>query len=121
VDAFDYDADADGGLSGRRPLVTLPDDVGEPDGIAVDSEGFIWVALWGGGAVRRYSPEGRLDGVVELPVPRVTACAFGGERLTTLYITTSRVDTDTTRHPRAGALFAVDVGVPGLPVLPFAG
>lgn len=119
VDAFDYDAEH--GLTGRRPLITVTDRAGQPDGIAVDSEGFIWVALWGGGAVCRYAPDGTLDGAVEVPVPRVTACTFGGERLGTLYITTSRVDTDAARYPQAGALFAVDVGVTGLPVLPFAG
>lgn len=119
VDAFDYDLDR--GLTGRRPLVTVPPGVGEPDGIAVDAEGGLWVALWGGGAVRRYTPAGRLDGVVRLPVPRVTACTFGGEALSTLYVTTSRVATDLDRHPEAGALYAVDVGVGGLPVQPFAG
>jgi sugar lactone lactonase YvrE len=71
VDVFDYDRDA--GLTGRRPLVRIPVEVGRPDGLTVDSEGGIWAALNGGGAVHRYTPEGALDEVVELPVPKVTA------------------------------------------------
>ncbi|MBA8825764.1 sugar lactone lactonase YvrE [Saccharopolyspora lacisalsi] len=117
VDAFDY---VDGQLSRRRTLVEIESDAGAPDGLTVDAEGHLWVALWGGGAVRRYTPRGELDEVVTVPVPRVTACTLGGPRLDELYITTSRVATDTTRHPRAGALFRIGLPVPGLPPLPYA-
>ncbi|CAI7976537.1 xylono-1,5-lactonase [Frankia sp. Hr75.2] len=119
VDVFDYDSER--GLSNRRALVTVPADAGVPDGLTVDADGYLWVALWGGGAVRRYSPAGRLDGIVPLPVPRVTACTFGGDRLDTLYITTSQVGTDLTRYPAAGAVFALAPGVRGQPVQPFTG
>ncbi|KPM53601.1 gluconolactonase [Frankia sp. R43] len=119
VDVFDYDTER--GLHGRRTLLTVPDGSGVPDGLTVDADGYLWVALWGGGAVHRYSPAGRLDGIVALPVPRVTACAFGGDRLDTLYITTSQRHTDLTRYPAAGAVFAAAAGVRGQPVLPFLG
>ncbi|KAB8164633.1 SMP-30/gluconolactonase/LRE family protein [Streptomyces sp. 3MP-14] len=119
IDVLDHDPER--GPHGRRPLVQLPDGVGDPDGLAVDAEGHLWVALWGGGAVHRYAPDGALAGVVELPVPRVTACAFGGPGLTTLFVTTSRLATDTAAHPSAGAVFAAEVGVAGLPTLPYGG
>ncbi|MFF0450014.1 SMP-30/gluconolactonase/LRE family protein [Streptomyces sp. NPDC004609] len=113
VDAFDYDTER--GLTARRTAVRIPDAAGLPDGLAVDAEGHLWVALWGGSAVHRYTPQGRLDAVVELPATQVTACAFGGPDLDRLYITTSRMGLDPAAEPLAGALFRADVGVPGLP------
>lgn len=120
TDVFDYDAAS--GPTGRRPLVTLGDDVaGNPDGLCVDAEGFVWVALWNGGAVHRYSPTGSLDGVVEVSVSRPTACTFGGPDLATLYITTSHVGIPEGEETAAGSLFACRPGVRGLPTLPFRG
>lgn len=116
IDAFDYDRER--GLTGRRRVVTV-DPPGVPDGLTVDAEGYLWVALWGGSAVRRYSPAGALDGVLELPVSQVTACAFGGPALDRLYLTTSRLGI-TWRQPDAGALFTTVPGVRGLPTLPFS-
>ncbi|MEU2772526.1 SMP-30/gluconolactonase/LRE family protein [Streptomyces sp. NPDC007162] len=103
VDVFDHD----GGLPrNRRPLVTIEEGAGFPDGLTVDADGCVWVALWDGGAVRRYTPTGELDRVVTLPAPRTTACAFGGAGLTDLYVTTARVGL---AAPRAtdGALLVV--------------
>ncbi|MGW1608793.1 SMP-30/gluconolactonase/LRE family protein [Streptomyces sp. NPDC002285] len=88
VDVFDF---ADGRPLNRRPLVEIEDGAGFPDGLTVDAEGCVWVALWDGAAVRRYTPAGELDRVIPLPVPRVTACTFAGPDLTDLYITTARV------------------------------
>jgi sugar lactone lactonase YvrE len=119
VDVFDYDRDA--GLSGRRPLVRIPDEVGRPDGLTVDSEGAVWVALNGGGAVHRYTPRGTLDEVVELPVPQVTACTVGDPRLEELFITTSREGLEPGTDPLAGSLFRAVVGVAGRPTAAFAG
>jgi len=116
IDVFDHDAER--GLTGRRPFVRIPDD-GNPDGLTVDAEGGVWVALFGGGAVHRYTPEGRLDAVVELPTPQVTACTLGGPDLGQLFVTTSAEGRD--GDPVAGSLFRVDVGVRGLPVREFAG
>jgi sugar lactone lactonase YvrE len=117
VDVFDYDREA--GLTGRRPFAVT----GElrPDGLTVDAEGGVWVAFSNGHAVRRYAPDGVLDEVVELPVRKVTACAFGGPALDGLFITTSRDGVDVEAEPLAGSLFALTPGVTGLPVREFAG
>ncbi|WP_199432354.1 SMP-30/gluconolactonase/LRE family protein [Qaidamihabitans albus] len=118
IDAFDYDHDR--GLTGRRRLVDVASP-GQPDGLTVDEEGHLWIALWGGSAVHRYRTSGALDAVVELPVSQVTACAFGGAELDRLYVTTSRQGADLGAQPTAGALFAAVPGVRGLPPLPFSG
>jgi sugar lactone lactonase YvrE len=116
VDVFDYDPDT--GLTGRRPFVTFPDD-GNPDGLTVDADGGVWVALYGGGAVHRYDPDGRPAAVIEIPTPHVTACTFGGPRLDRLFVTTSAEGLDD--DPVAGSLFCVDAGVHGRPVREFGG
>ncbi|WP_217140477.1 SMP-30/gluconolactonase/LRE family protein [Streptomyces sp. AC627_RSS907] len=110
----------DGPLANRRPLATVEDGAGFPDGLTVDADGCVWVALWDGGAVRRYTPDGRLDRVIALPVPRVTACAFGGPDLTDLYITTARVGL-TAPHPLAGSVLVVPGAGRGVAQPAFAG
>ncbi|WP_426569582.1 SMP-30/gluconolactonase/LRE family protein [Streptomyces canus] len=117
VDVFDH---ADGRVSARRPFVEIEDGAGFPDGLTVDADGCVWVALWDGGAVRRYTPTGELDRVISLPTPRITACAFGGTDLTDLYITTARVGL-TAPHPVAGSLLVVPGAGKGLGQPPFAG
>jgi sugar lactone lactonase YvrE len=117
VDVFDYDRDA--GLTGRRPFVATGG--GRPDGLTADADGGVWVALSNGGAVRRYTPDGVLDEVVELPVTKVTACTFGGPKLDELFITTSREGLGPGDEPLAGSLFHAAVGRKGLPVREFAG
>ncbi|MGW0943563.1 SMP-30/gluconolactonase/LRE family protein [Streptomyces sp. NPDC002623] len=118
VDVFDRAPD--GRVSGRRPLVEIEDGAGFPDGLTVDADGCVWVALWDGAAVRRYTPEGELDRVIALPTPRVTACAFGGPDLTDLYITTARVGL-AAPHPVAGSLLVVPGAGKGLAQPPFKG
>jgi sugar lactone lactonase YvrE len=118
IDVFDYDART--GLTGRRPFVVLTDG-DHPDGLTVDAEGGVWVALNGSGVVHRYTPAGVLDEVVELPTAQVTACTFGGPDLDQLFITTSREGMGPDDDPIAGSLFRADVGVPGLPVREFGG
>ena len=116
VSVFDYDAES--GLTGRRTFV---DTAARPDGLTVDADGGVWVALVNLGAVRRYSPDGKVDEQIELPVRRVTACTFGGPELTELFITTSREGLDPDDDPPAGSLFRAKVGVTGQPVREFAG
>lgn len=103
----------------RTSFVTVNPADGVPDGICLDVAGGVWVALWGGGAVHRYSPQGQLTEIITLPTAYPTACALGGPDLLTLFITTSRlIDGD---DPVAGALFQARVGIPGEPALLFAG
>ncbi|HEY0403423.1 MAG TPA: SMP-30/gluconolactonase/LRE family protein [Blastococcus sp.] len=118
VDVFDYDPHA--GLTARRPFVQLSDD-GNPDGLTVDAEGGVWVALYGSGAVHRYTRDGVLDAVVEVPTALVTACAFGGPHLDELFVTTSREGLAPGDDPLAGSLFRAEVAIAGLPVREFAG
>ncbi|MFD3618882.1 SMP-30/gluconolactonase/LRE family protein [Streptomyces sp. NPDC058676] len=117
VDVFDF---ADGRPLNRRPLVEIEEGAGFPDGLTVDADGCVWVALWDGGAVRRYTPGGELERVIDLPTPRVTACAFGGADLTDLYITTARVGLSAP-HPVAGSLLVVPGVGKGLTQPAFAG
>jgi sugar lactone lactonase YvrE len=123
VDAFDYGLGS-GELDRRRRIVTLAAEDGDPDGMTVDEAGFLWVALWGGGEVRRYGPDGRLDGTIELPATQVTSCCFGGASRNDLYITSARLDLTPGQlgaEPLAGALFRVRVDTPGPPAARFKG
>jgi sugar lactone lactonase YvrE len=93
-------------------------DRGRPDGATVDAEGYYWSAFYEGGRVVRFAPDGTVDAVYPLPVRCPTMCAFGGDDLRTLYITTARAGRDAeelAREPLAGGLFAMRVDVPGLP------
>jgi sugar lactone lactonase YvrE len=107
-----FDVDASGELSNRRAFVPIAPVTGFPDGLAVDSAGFIWVALWGGGRVQRISPDGVLSGYVEVPWENVTSCAFAGKDLDTLVITTAALDES---KPGAGSTYQFQVSVPGGP------
>lgn len=121
--AFDFDA-AMGELSGRRVFAEVPAETGMPDGLAVDADGFVWSAHWGGWRVTRYDPEGRVDRIVDMPVPLVTSMAFGGADLLDLYVTTARLgmtETEIAEAPLSGGLFRVDAGVAGVAEKPFAG
>lgn len=118
IDTFDL---VDGELTNRRAFVAIPSEDGLPDGLTVDSEGNIWVALWGSGHVRAYDQTGRHVETIELPTPHVSACTFGDDGLGTLYITTSRQGIHDTDDTDAGSLFQVRPGTTGLPVVPFAG
>ncbi|WP_368413938.1 SMP-30/gluconolactonase/LRE family protein [Falsiroseomonas sp.] len=112
LDVFDFDA-ARGTLANRRPFVTLAEGEGVPDGLCVDAEGGVWIALWDGWRVVRHAPDGRLDRVIHLPVPRPTSCAFGGADLGTLYVTSARVRLSAAQlaeAPLSGSVFAIDPG-----------
>jgi uncharacterized repeat protein (TIGR03803 family) len=119
IDVFDFDP-VTAAFSDRRPVVTIDPELGSPDGLTLDVDGGIWVALWDGSAVHRYSPAGALDEVIELPTSRVTACTFGGPQLDELYITTSALGL-AGREAVAGALFRAVPGVRGTAPACFAG
>jgi sugar lactone lactonase YvrE len=113
VQAFPFDLET-GTLGESRDCVRIPKEFGYPDGMTIDREGMLWVAQWKGGAVRRYDPRtGACIGVLPVPASRVTCCCFGGDHLDTLYITTSRRDTDADAEPLAGGIFKANVGVCG--------
>ncbi len=124
VDRFDYDADT-GEIEGRRPFITFDGSFGGPDGMTVDAEGCLWVAMFGGFNVQRFSPDGEpLETVVTPDAPQTTCCCFGGPDLDTLYITTGQepiAGVPTEGEPNSGALFAADVDAVGLPTNLFAG
>jgi sugar lactone lactonase YvrE len=115
VEVFDYDVDT-GDVANRRLFAEIPESDGVSDGLVVDAEDCVWVAIWGAGAVRRFSPDGRVLGEVRVPALRSTAAAFGGPSLGTLFITSATAGaTPETAHELDGAVFAVDVGVTGVP------
>jgi sugar lactone lactonase YvrE len=118
VALFDYDPA--GGFTGRRTFVEVADK-GRPDGLTVDAEGGVWVAIANGGVVQRYRPDGVLDEVVAVDARKVTACTFGGTGLAQLFITTSREGLAPGEDPLAGSLFTLTPGVLGLPTREFAG
>jgi sugar lactone lactonase YvrE len=115
--AYDYDA-ATGNIENRRNFVHTPDERdGYPDGLTVDSHGFVWSACWSGWRVVRYDPEGNMEREIRLPVSLVTACTFGGPDLTDLYITsawTGLSEEERQRQPRAGDLFVLRTGIRGI-------
>lgn len=123
VDAFDFDA-GPGTISNRRRLIEVPPEAGMPDGLAVDSTGALWIAFWGGWSVRRYSAEGELEGAFELPAEFVTSCAFGGEGLDELYVTTAAEGVAANaqqEQPHAGGVFRLRPGRAGPAAHLFAG
>ena len=119
VSLFDYHTER--GLTGRKTFVDFDPDGGGPDGLVVDSDGGVWVALFGGSAVHRYNTDGELDEIIEVEARQVTACTFGGPDLDRLFITTSRENLEPLDDPLAGSLFTAVPGVTGLPVRAYAG
>ncbi len=118
VQQFDYD-DSTGEISNGKVIIRFPEGAGNPDGSTLDAEGMLWIAHWGGACVSRWNPEtGEMIGKVEVPARDVTSVAFGGDDLSTLYITTVSewVDEETlAKYPHSGGLFTVNPGVKGIP------
>jgi L-arabinonolactonase len=115
--AYDYDL-ANGTLGRRRVFADLSGQAGVPDGAACDVDGFLWNAMFDGGCIARFAPDGRLDRTVPMPVSRPTAVTFGGPGLRTMYVTTARfrlAPEKLAAEPLAGRLLTLDVGVAGLP------
>lgn len=118
VDVFDVSR---GDLIGRRGFAAIPASDGVPDGLTVAADGSVWVAVWGGSCVLGYDAAGTLIERIELPVPQVSACTFGGDDLGTLFITTSAQGLGADHGTDAGSVYAVRPGTTGMPVLAFAG
>ena len=121
VHAFAFDPTR-GTISGGRVLVTVAEELGVPDGMTVDAAGDLWVAIYGGGRVHRYSPDGVLRQAVIVPAKQSTSCAFAGPGLNRLYVTTATEDWSEARRraePAAGLAYRFDTDAIGLPATPF--
>ncbi len=121
--AYDFDLET-GEISNRRPFVEMyqKDGYPVPDGLTVDSEGYVWCAIFGGFRIVRYDPSGKADREIVLPFPRPTSCIFGGKNLDELYITTARLtEGEEQPHPLAGDLFRIKTDIKGLPEPKFGG
>ena len=117
IDVFDFDA-ATGEAFQRRAFADLSRADGVPDGLTVDLDGCVWVAMWGGGVLRRFTPNGKQDAVLPVPVTRPTSCAFGGPDLADLFVTSASIgmtDADRAAEPLAGRLLRLHPGPRGLP------
>lgn len=124
VCAFDYDK-ATGDIANRREVIQISDGMGFPDGMSIDEEGMLWIALWDGAMVGRWNPaDGALLCEIPLPVSRPTSCVFGGRNLDELYITSARSRLDENAlaaQPLAGGVFKCRPGIRGGPAWEFAG
>lgn len=123
VDRFSYDP-ATGHISDRTVVIRIDPGFGAPDGMCIDTEDHLWVAVWGGGVVRRYDSAGVLVDELKLPAPRVTSCCFGGTAYDELYVTTAREgmsEAELDRFPLSGSILRFSPGVAGSPPVAFAG
>ena len=123
VDMYDFDVNS-GDISNRRTLIQMDDPIATPDGLTVDAEGTLWIAIWDAGCVRRYTPQGALIETIHLPVSRPTSVAFGGSHLDQLFVTSARnglsID-QLSKESHAGAIFVMETGVTGLRPYAFNG
>jgi sugar lactone lactonase YvrE len=123
VDQFAFDA-ASGEIADRRPFITIREGAGSPDGMTVDADGHLWVALWNGWGVERYAPDGRLDLRIDVPAAEASSCTFGGPDLDVLYITTAQEGFPAggmPDQPHAGGVFACRPGPRGRPPFMYRG
>jgi len=117
IHVYDFDTEQ-GTIRNKRIFFETPD-LGVPDGSAIDTDGCLWNARWGSGAIIRITPKGKVDRIIELPVPQPTSCIFGGPDHKTLFITSARVElneTQLTNAPLSGSVFAVHGAAQGVPV-----
>lgn len=113
ISRYDYDR-ATGDIANGRIVIKVPEKMGAPDGMTIDSEGKLWVALWGGGAVSKWDPEsGKLLDRIEVAAKNVSSCCFGGANMDDLFITTASQDTDLKEYPLAGNVFIAHPGIQG--------
>ena len=110
---YAFDKNDDGSLSNRRLFVKLQSSDGYPDGLTIDDENAIWLAHWRVSRITRFLPDGTIDGILEVPVPQVTSCTFGGPDRNLLFITTASRDLDLKKFPLAGGVFCTKTSVTG--------
>lgn len=124
VKAFDYDLDA-GTIANPRAAVTIPESLGWPDGMTSDTQGNLWIAMWGGAQITKWNPNtGQLLEQIPVPVLQPSSCVFGGKNMNELFITSARKglnDAALKQYPLSGGVFRVKTNVEGLPLFEFAG
>lgn len=119
---YRFDLSPEGELSNKQVWLKFTGDMGSPDGMTVDAEGFIWIAHWGGSRISRWSPDAKLDREIRLPAPQITSITFAGPGLDRMFVTSAAKGLDRQKETFAGSLFEVDAGgVRGLPPGLFAG
>ena len=124
VMAYDYDL-ATGAIANPRPVISVAPELGWPDGMTSDSQGQLWVAMWGGAKLTRWNPaSGQLLEEISFPALNVSSCAFGGPHLTDIYVTTARKEMNSgqlAKYPISGGLFRIRTNIQGLPTFAFGG
>jgi sugar lactone lactonase YvrE len=124
VKAFDYDLET-GGIANMRVVVNIPETFGWPDGMTSDTQGNLWVAMWGGAQVTKWNPNtGELLEQIPVPAKNVSSCVFGGKNRNELYLTSARIGVDEEtlkQYPLTGGVFRVETEVEGMPTFEFAG
>jgi D-xylonolactonase len=119
---YRFDVTPEGEIANRRVFLQFSEDMGWPDGMTVDAEGYVWIAHWGGSRVSRFSPDGKLERAIRLPASQITNVTFAGPNLDRMFVTSAADGLDRSKEPLAGSLFEVDAGgVRGLPPGLFAG
>jgi D-xylonolactonase len=116
ISLFDYDRSS-GALSRQRVFLRIPESLGIPDGMTVDARGFVWVAIWGGSCLIRYSPDAREERRIYFTATRVSSATFGGDDGKDIYVTTAGGDNKAENGPGAGSLFRLRTGIKGVPEL----
>jgi D-xylonolactonase len=119
---YRFDLSAAGEISNRQVFLKFTREMGSPDGMTVDAEGYVWIAHWGGSRVSRYTPDAVLDRTIPMPASQITSCTFAGPELDRMFVTSAAKDRDRNDEPLAGSLFEVDPGgARGLPPGLFGG
>lgn len=123
-DIYQFDIADDGSLNNKKLFAHFDEKDGSPDGMTTDSEGYLWIALWGGSGIVRFSPDGKRDRFIPLPVSLVTSCCFAGDKFDRMFVTTAKIGLtpeQLAKEPHAGSFFEIDPGVTGLPTAAFGG
>ena len=115
VSVYDFDLST-GRINNKRRFISFSEEDGFPDGMTIDNEGRLWIAFWGGSKIICVNPDSKaIEEVVSFPVSKITSCAFGGEKMDQLFITSAKVQVNEKDEPMAGKTFVVSLGVKGLP------
>ena len=115
VSVYDFDLST-GSINNKRRFISFSEEDGFPDGMTIDNEGRLWIAFWGGSKIMCVNPDSKaIEEVVSFPVSKITSCAFGGEKMDKLFITSAKVQVNEKNEPMAGKTFVVSLGVQGLP------